>query len=84
MLEIFFQRRALRDMQALPAADRLAVFARLEAYTNDPTSGRHDLLMLVGSESGHRLRVGDLRVILDQLSDRIIVRRVQRRGDTDR
>ncbi len=83
-LRIEFTRRALKDLRRLPAADRERALAKLSAYAEDP-GGRHfDVLHLVGSLEGFRLRVGDWRLVFNVTDRHLEVLRVGHRREVYR
>jgi mRNA interferase RelE/StbE len=83
-LEIVFYRRAQKELQGLPKADRDRVLERLEGFAADPGNPRHAVIALVGEKPACRLRVGDWRVLFDRVGDRIEVRGVRHRREAYR
>jgi mRNA interferase RelE/StbE len=83
-LEIVFYRRAQKDLQGLPKADRDRLLERLTAYAADPDNPRHAVIALVGEKPTCRLRVGDWRVLFDRVGGRIEVRGVRHRREAYR
>jgi mRNA interferase RelE/StbE len=74
-------RRAIKDLEKLPAGERRAVEQAISALAPDPASSR--LHKLAGSRNAWRLRVGNWRVRLelDNASGTIHVLRVLRRNE---
>jgi mRNA interferase RelE/StbE len=83
-LEIVFYRRAQKELQRVPKADRDRTLERLHAYAADPENPRHAVVALVGERPTCRLRVGDWRVLFDRGGDRIEVRGVRHRREAYR
>lgn len=57
---------------------------RVNAYAADPDGRHHDVLSLVGSVDGFRLRVGDWRVLFKRVEGAIWIRRVAHRREVYR
>ena len=83
-LELRIQPRAEKDLAGLPRDVRDRIKARIEAYAAEPQNTRHDVVPLLGSLSGHRLRVGDWRVLFAVVEDRVEVTRVMHRREAYR
>jgi mRNA-degrading endonuclease RelE of RelBE toxin-antitoxin system len=83
-LGIVFYRRAQKELQRLPKADRDRVLDRLAAYAADPENPRHAVIALVGEKPTCRLRVGNWRVLFDRVGDTIEVRGVRHRREAYR
>lgn len=83
-LAIVFYRRAQKELQGLPKADRARVLERLDAYAVDPGNPHHAVIALVGEKPTCRLRVGDWRVLFDRVEDKIEVRGVRHRREAYR
>jgi mRNA interferase RelE/StbE len=83
-LAIVFYRRAQKELQGLPKADRARVLERLDAYAVDPDNPHHAVIALVGEKPTCRLRVGDWRVLFDRVEDKIEVRGVRHRREAYR
>jgi mRNA interferase RelE/StbE len=83
-LELFILPRAQKDLARLPHADRERIKARVEAYAAVPRDPRHDVVALVGTRAGYRLRVGDWRVIFAVVEGRMEVTRVMHRREAYR
>ena len=58
--------------------------ARIEAYAATPSDPRHDVVSLVGTRSGCRLRAGDRRAIFAIVEGRLEVTRVMHRREAYR
>ena len=79
--KIEFTRRAVRDLESLPASERQRVGRRIDALSANPRP--HGIRKLHGAEEMYRIRVGDYRVIFS-ITDRkllILVIRVGNRKD---
>lgn len=84
MLELVVTRRASKDLQSLPAGDRVRVERRVEAYVAEPDAPHHDVRPLVGTVALFRLRAGDWRVIFERDLDTMTVLRVHHRREAYR
>jgi len=78
MREITFTAAAARQLDALPARPRGAIF---EALCDLAVTGRGDVKALQGRD-GYRLRVGQYRVIFDADAVTILAIQVGRRVST--
>jgi mRNA interferase RelE/StbE len=83
-LELLILPRAQKDLARLPFADRERIKARIEAYATAPRDPRHDVVALVGTRAGYRLRAGDWRVIFAVVEGRMEVTRVMHRREAYR
>jgi mRNA-degrading endonuclease RelE of RelBE toxin-antitoxin system len=83
-LELVILPRAQKDLARLPHADRDRIKARIEAYAATPGDPRHDVVSLVGTRSGFRLRAGDWRAIFAIAEGRLEVTRVMHRREAYR
>ncbi len=83
-LELVILPRAQKDLAGLPYADRERTKVRIEAYAVAPRDQRHDVVALVGTRSGYRLRAGDWRVIFAIVEGRMEVTRVMHRREAYR
>ncbi len=66
-----FERRALRQFEALPRQVQIRLRPRIEALAEDPRP--RGALKIVGEESTYRLRVGDYRVIYEVRDEVLVV-----------
>jgi mRNA-degrading endonuclease RelE of RelBE toxin-antitoxin system len=73
-----------RSSTWLPHAVRDRIKVRIEAYAAAPHDPRHDVVALVGTRSGYRLRVGKWRVIFAVVEGRMDVTRVMHRREAYR
>ena len=83
-MELVILPRAQKDLAGLPHADRDRIKAKIEAYAATPADPRHDVVALVGTRFGFRLRAGDWRAILAIEDGRIEVTRVLHRREAYR
>lgn len=83
-LHVVVTRAALKDLRSLPASDRTRVLERLAAYAQTPNSPGHDVIKLVGTDAGYRLRVGEWRVLFVLMVDTLDVLRVGHRREVYR
>lgn len=83
-MEIEITRRAKRQMDAIPQADRQRIQARIKAYATNPGGREHDVVALANPPPGFRLRAGDWRVLFDRIGQRMIVQRVLHRREAYR
>jgi mRNA-degrading endonuclease RelE of RelBE toxin-antitoxin system len=83
-LKVVFYRRAQKELQYLPKADRDRLLERLHDYALDPDNPHHAVIALVGEKPTRRLRVGDWRVLFDRVGDKIKVRGVRHRREAYR
>ncbi len=74
-MELRIQPRAEKDLAGLPHAVRDRIKLPIEAYAASPRDARHDVVALVGTRYGYRLRGGDWRVIFAVLEGRKAVGR---------
>jgi mRNA-degrading endonuclease RelE of RelBE toxin-antitoxin system len=79
-LELRILPRAQKDLARLPYAGR----ERIKAYAVAPRDPRHDVVALVGTRAGYRLRVEDWRVIFAVLEGRMEVTLVMHRREAYR
>lgn len=82
-ISIRWERRAVKELAALPRDDRQKVFDRVEALVSDPLKGKP----LSGTWKGfRRLRVGTYRVVyaFDAARLLILVLRIDHRRDVYR
>jgi len=75
-MRITYTNAARKGLRKMPASERTALIARLEAYA---ATGEGDVKRLVGSER-FRLRHGDWRAIFE-IEDGVLVVRVAHRRD---
>ena len=77
---------AAKDLAALPARDRRALFARVEAFAADPFAAHPAARPLRGHEDRIRLRHGDWRAIcrVDRAAETVILERVEHRREVYR
>ena len=80
-LDVVFTHRAVRDLRGLAVIDRSRVLQRLSAFAASPDVVHFDILRLVGSSEGFRLRVGDWRVVFNIIGHAIEVRRIGHRRE---
>jgi mRNA interferase RelE/StbE len=83
-LELVIRPRAQKDLARLPHADRDRIKVRIEAFATTPRDPHHDVVALVGTRSGYRLRVGEWRVIFAMIEGRMEVTRVMHRREAYR
>jgi mRNA-degrading endonuclease RelE of RelBE toxin-antitoxin system len=82
--ELVILPRAQKDLARLPHSDRERIMTRIEAYAAAPRDQRHDVVPLVGTRFGFRLRAGDWRVIFAIVEGRMEVTRVMHRREAYR
>ena len=63
MAEVRLARRAVKDLDALPAKVARRILDALEKLSRDPQVPGFDVKLLVGRRPWRRLRIGDHRVI---------------------
>ena len=63
-MKIAYSKSAFRTLKRIPANEAKRIREKIEAYAADPASQANNVVKLQGRE-GHRLRVGDWRVIFD-------------------
>ena len=80
MLMIAYSKRSLNDLRKIPANESRRIRAKIAAYALNPASQAHHVKKLKGRE-GHRLRVGDWRVIIDINGNIMAILRVGARGN---
>lgn len=83
-LELVILPRARKDLAGLPHADRDRIKVRIEAYAENPDSRHHDVVPMVGTRGGFRLRTGDWRAIFVVADGRLEVVRVLHRREAYR
>ena len=77
--ELYYTRRAVKDIEKLDGTTQQRIKAGLEKYKGDPL---HFAVKLTSSEIGtYRFRMGDYRVIFDIEDDKVIILRVGHRRD---
>ena len=79
--QIELKPRALKDLRALPEADKRRVVKRIEALQNGLTG---DVKKLTNFTPEYRLRVGDYRVLFDFGGQVVVIYRVLHRRDAYR
>ena len=84
MLSLSYTRTALKDLRGVPAADRVRVMERLDAYAADPAAPGQDVVPLAGVPGGFRLRVGTWRALFTVLGDGMEVYRIRHRREAYR
>lgn len=80
MLKVLLSRGALRSLRRARRDEAQRIRGALHRLASDPRGLDLDVKKLHG-RSGHRLRVGDWRVIFELTGDTIVVKAVRRRGD---
>ena len=83
-LRFVYDPRAEKELRAVPAADRVRIARRVEAYAADPGAAHHDARRLTNFDPAWRLRIGDWRVLFDLEGDMMLVRRVLHRREAYR
>jgi mRNA interferase RelE/StbE len=83
-LELTFTRRAVKDLRALPAADRRRILERLERHALEPDGAGQDVVRLAGTPDGYRLRAGDWRALFCVRGSVMEVQRVLHRREAYR
>lgn len=84
MLSLSYTRTALKDLRGLPAADRVRMMERLDAYAADPAASGHDVVKLAGVAGGFRLRVGLWRALFTVMGNGMEVYRIRHRREAYR
>lgn len=84
MLSLAYTRRALKDLAALPAADRKRMRERLKAYAAAPDAAGQDVKPLKGAPGGFRLRSGDWRALFTVSGNELTVYRIGPRREVYR
>lgn len=79
--QIELKPRALKDLRALPEADKRRVIRRIEALQNGLTG---DVKKLTNFTPDYRLRAGDYRVLFDIEGQVVVIYRVLHRKDVYR
>ncbi len=80
LLKVLLSRGALRSLRRARPDEAQRIRGALDRLAADPRGPGLDVKNLHG-RSGHRLRVGDWRVIFELTGDGIVVKAVRRRGD---
>jgi mRNA-degrading endonuclease RelE of RelBE toxin-antitoxin system len=77
---------AAKDLAALPARDRRALFARVEAFAVDPFAAHPEARALRGHQHRVRVRHGDWRGVcrIDRATETVILERVEHRREVYR
>ncbi len=75
---IELNRRAIKDLRDIAAAERRRIVARIEALAVDLAG---DVKRLTHFTPEYRLRVGDYRVLFEVDGNRVVVHRVKHRSD---
>ena len=83
MLKVLLSRGALRSLRRTRRDEARRIRGALDRLAADPRGLGLDVKKLRG-RSGHRLRVGDWRVIFELTGDAIVVKAIRRRGDAYR
>ena len=83
-LELRIQPRAETGLAWLPHDVRDRIKLRIEAYAAAPRDPRHAVVALVGRRLGHRLWMGEWRVIFAVTEGRMEVTRVMHRREAYR
>jgi mRNA interferase RelE/StbE len=71
-------RRAIKDLRDIAAAERRRIVARIEALADDLAG---DVKRLTHFTPEYRLRVGDYRVLFEVDGNRVVVHRVKHRSE---
>ena len=79
MMEITYRPAARKALRKMPANTALRIMGKIEEYAADPVSQANNVKALRGP-SAIRLRVGDWRVIMDDLGHVLDVLNVGARG----
>ncbi|MEW6546693.1 MAG: type II toxin-antitoxin system RelE/ParE family toxin [Bacillota bacterium] len=84
MYEVFLERTARKDLEALPARVFRQVIACVRGLAHNPRPP--GARKIVGSDNAWRVRVGDYRVVyeVDDAAFRVIVYRVRHRKEAYR
>jgi mRNA interferase RelE/StbE len=75
---IELNRRAIKDLRDIAAAERRRIVARIEALADDLAG---DVKRLTHFTPEYQLRVGDYRVLFEVDGNRVVVHRVKHRSD---
>ena len=76
--QIEFKPRALKDLQALSAAESRRIVAKVEALGHDLAG---DVKRLTNFTAEYRLRVGNYRVLFEVEGAKVVIYRVLHRKD---
>jgi mRNA interferase RelE/StbE len=79
MKQISYTKAAIKVLRRMPANTAKLIHTKIEAYATDPASQANNVKSLKGRE-GIRLRVGDLRVIMDDQGNVLAVLEIDPRG----
>lgn len=79
MKQISYSKAAIKALRRIPANTAALIRAKIEAYARDPNSQANNVKPLKGRE-GIRLRVGDWRVIMDDLGNFLAILDIWPRG----
>jgi len=80
MLIIAYSKKALADLKRIPTNESQRIRAKIADYALNPVSQAHHVKKLKGRE-GHRLRVGNWRVIFDVNGNVMAILRAGARGN---
>lgn len=79
MKEITYHRSAERKLKKIPANERIKIIHKINQYAEYPESLTNNVKRMQG-ERYYRLRVGDWRVIFDELDTVIDIIKIDSRG----
>jgi mRNA interferase RelE/StbE len=79
MKEIACSKSALKILRRIPANVSATIRGKIEQYATDPVSLSANVTKLQGRE-GYRLRVGDWRVIFDEVGNVLAILEIGSRG----
>lgn len=80
MYKVAYSKKALNDLNKIPANDKRRIRAKIADYAADPKAQAHHVKKLKGRE-GYRLRVGKWRVLFDVDGNVLAVYEVGARGN---
>lgn len=82
MYDVFYQSQALRALKKMPRDQSRLIRDKINRLAQDPHAPNPNVKRLEG-RNGHRLRIGDWRVLYELQDDRlvIVVVKIKTRGD---
>ena len=79
MKQIAYSKAALKTLRRIPANEAAKIRGKIEQYAANPASQANNVSKLQGRD-GYRLRIGDWRVIFDDLGNVLAILDIGPRG----
>lgn len=76
-MQVIYNKRTQKQLEDIPANDRIRLTARIDAYAADQQAG--DVIKMQGTDNTYRLRSGNYRAIFEIEGDTMFVIRVGHR-----